>query len=395
MHAASPAWIVPSRHERTLRSHRRRCARPDRPQAAVAGRAAGKLHRADRGGRPARSTRWSRATTTARARTARVRRSGGDGGRRAAAAARSSGRHQGPAAPPPGCRTTWGSPIFRDHVPERDDDMVARHPRRGRRSSWERPTRRNGAPARTRATRSTARREIRSIRKIRGRVVGRLGRRARDRHGAALHRQRHRRLAAQSRGVLRHRRLSAEPRPRAERNPAARLVEPCRRSGRWRAPFRTSACCSPPWCPTTRAIRSRPPSLADGAAARSDFYPVAAGRPLQGPRGVHARLRICADRARRSPRSSPTRPTCSATFSPRPRTQRRTAPAPTRPSRSFARWASSAAHLERVRTRPDDVGPNVRADVEAGLRFTATDVARAEALRTAALSALADFLRLA
>jgi Asp-tRNA(Asn)/Glu-tRNA(Gln) amidotransferase A subunit family amidase len=41
-----------------------------------------------------------------------------------------------------------------------------------------------------------------------------------------------------------------------------------------------------------------------------------------------------------------------------------------------------ANHLERVRTRPNDVGPNVRADVEAGLRFTATDVARAEALRT-------------
>jgi Asp-tRNA(Asn)/Glu-tRNA(Gln) amidotransferase A subunit family amidase len=41
-----------------------------------------------------------------------------------------------------------------------------------------------------------------------------------------------------------------------------------------------------------------------------------------------------------------------------------------------------AAHLEKVRTRPHDVGPNVRKDVEAGLRFTATDVARAEALRT-------------
>jgi len=41
-----------------------------------------------------------------------------------------------------------------------------------------------------------------------------------------------------------------------------------------------------------------------------------------------------------------------------------------------------AAHLERVRTRPLDVGPNVRADVEAGLRFSAVDVARAEALRT-------------
>lgn len=41
-----------------------------------------------------------------------------------------------------------------------------------------------------------------------------------------------------------------------------------------------------------------------------------------------------------------------------------------------------ANHLEKVRTRPQDVGPNVRTDVEAGLRFTATDVARAEVLRT-------------
>ncbi len=41
-----------------------------------------------------------------------------------------------------------------------------------------------------------------------------------------------------------------------------------------------------------------------------------------------------------------------------------------------------AGHLERVQTRPHDVGPNVRADVEAGLRFSANDVARAETLRT-------------
>ena len=37
-----------------------------------------------------------------------------------------------------------------------------------------------------------------------------------------------------------------------------------------------------------------------------------------------------------------------------------------------------ANHLERVRTRPQDVGPNVHADVEAGLRLTAADVAHAE-----------------
>jgi len=42
-----------------------------------------------------------------------------------------------------------------------------------------------------------------------------------------------------------------------------------------------------------------------------------------------------------------------------------------------------AAHLDRVRTRPDEVGPNVRANVEEGLRYTAADVARAQLLQTA------------
>lgn len=42
-----------------------------------------------------------------------------------------------------------------------------------------------------------------------------------------------------------------------------------------------------------------------------------------------------------------------------------------------------ASHLERVRTRPQDIGPNVRANVEEGLRYTATDVARAHSLQTA------------
>ena len=42
-----------------------------------------------------------------------------------------------------------------------------------------------------------------------------------------------------------------------------------------------------------------------------------------------------------------------------------------------------AGHAEKVRTRPQDVGPNVRANVEEGLRYTAADVARAQALQTA------------
>lgn len=41
-----------------------------------------------------------------------------------------------------------------------------------------------------------------------------------------------------------------------------------------------------------------------------------------------------------------------------------------------------ASHLEKFRTRPHDVGPNVRANVEEGLRYTAEDVARASVMQT-------------
>ena len=45
--------------------------------------------------------------------------------------------------------------------------------------------------------------------------------------------------------------------------------------------------------------------------------------------------------------------------------------------------AMLASHLEKVQTRPQDVGPNVRANIAEGLRYTAADVARAHALQTA------------
>ncbi|HET6182729.1 MAG TPA: amidase family protein [Acetobacteraceae bacterium] len=50
-----------------------------------------------------------------------------------------------------------------------------------------------------------------------------------------------------------------------------------------------------------------------------------------------------------------------------------------------------ATHLEKVRTRPQDVGPNVRANVEEGLRYSATDVARAHAAQTALYRRWQDF----
>ncbi|MDE2005232.1 MAG: amidase [Rhodospirillales bacterium] len=41
-----------------------------------------------------------------------------------------------------------------------------------------------------------------------------------------------------------------------------------------------------------------------------------------------------------------------------------------------------SAHADKVRTHPDQVGPNVRANVEEGLRYSAADVARAMVLQT-------------
>jgi Asp-tRNA(Asn)/Glu-tRNA(Gln) amidotransferase A subunit family amidase len=52
-----------------------------------------------------------------------------------------------------------------------------------------------------------------------------------------------------------------------------------------------------------------------------------------------------------------------------------------------------ASHLEELRTRPQDVGPNVRANVEEGLRYTASDVAHAELQQTLLYRRWQDFFR--
>jgi amidase len=52
-----------------------------------------------------------------------------------------------------------------------------------------------------------------------------------------------------------------------------------------------------------------------------------------------------------------------------------------------------ASHTEEVRTRPQDVGPNVRANVEEGQRYSAADVARAQSLQTTLYRRWQDFFR--
>ena len=108
-----------------------------------------------------------------------------------------------------GLLTTYGSPLYRDFVPERDSAMVARvraagadrrgqDQRAGIRRRREQPQRRLGRD----------RQSIRSDAQC-GRLVGRLCRRARVRHAAAVHGLGYRRLAAHSRRDMRRRRLSA------------------------------------------------------------------------------------------------------------------------------------------------------------------------------------------
>jgi amidase len=52
-----------------------------------------------------------------------------------------------------------------------------------------------------------------------------------------------------------------------------------------------------------------------------------------------------------------------------------------------------ATHADKVRNRPQDVGPNVRANVDEGLRYTAADVARAQVLQTVLYRSWQDFFR--
>lgn len=52
-----------------------------------------------------------------------------------------------------------------------------------------------------------------------------------------------------------------------------------------------------------------------------------------------------------------------------------------------------SAHQDKVLTRPQDVGPNVRANVAEGLRYTAADVARAMTLQTAIYRRWQGFFR--
>ena len=52
-----------------------------------------------------------------------------------------------------------------------------------------------------------------------------------------------------------------------------------------------------------------------------------------------------------------------------------------------------ASHLERYRTRPDECGPSLKANVEEGLAYTLEDHARAHAAQTRIYRSFQDFFR--
>ncbi len=68
--------------------------------------------------------------------------------------------------------------------------------------------------------------------------------------------------------------------------------------------------------------------------------------------------------------------------SPGPTTRHPIAPARDEAFEVLRALAFLAGHLEKVRQTPDMVGPNVRANVEEGLRYNAEDIARGFSLQT-------------
>ena len=122
-----------------------------------------------------------------------------------------------------GLRTTYGSVLFRDHVPAQDQLIVQAARQAGAIVLGKTNTPEWGAGANTRnAVYGATGNPFDPMRSAAG-SVRRLRGGAGDGNGAARHRIRHGRLAAQPGGVLRHRRLPAHAGPGAERKAAARL----------------------------------------------------------------------------------------------------------------------------------------------------------------------------
>ena len=167
-----------------------------------------------------------------------------------------------------GLRTTYGSPLFRDHVPAEDERRRRRGP--GRRRHRPRQDQHAGVRRRRQHAQRRLRRDRQPVRPaaILRRLVRRVGGGAGHRHGADLHRLRHRRLAAQSRRRSAASSASAPRRAWSPATSAASAGATCRCSARWRAPSPTLCLhAGARSCRTTAATRWRPRCMAPRSAA--------------------------------------------------------------------------------------------------------------------------------
>ena len=156
-----------------------------------------------------------------------------------------------------GMRTTYGSPIYRDHVPTEDTLMVARLRRAGAIVIGKTNTPEFGAGSQTFNPVFGATRNPYDPRAHAGRQQRRRGRRGRQRHGPVRRRVGSRREHPQPRVVLQPRRAAHR-----RRGACRRCRRPTRGTrwaswGRWRAASRTRPCCCAPWPAPTRARRCR------------------------------------------------------------------------------------------------------------------------------------------
>ncbi len=362
-------------------------------QAAVPGRAAA---RAASGG----SRRWTTRSTPSRRATS----SGPRGGGAAAEQAVMRGEPLPPLHGLPvaikdledaeGLVNSQGSPIYRDDVSPRDQRSVAAVRARG--GDHRRQVERAGVRRRREQPQPGLWRDRQSVRsdQERGRVVGRVGGGAGLRHGADRHRVGHGRQLAQPGGVQRHRRLPAHARPGRRREARSSAGRRCRVLGPMARTVPDAALLLSRHGERRQAGSAGDARSMGGAVRRpEDFYPlpeldlvVAAGR-------AHAGFRPGADRAahrrgvRREDGPVPRRVRPGGGHAPglhRRRTSR---------SRCCARSATRPSTPSSMRTRPEDLGPNIHANYEEALRYSAVDVgARAEDADRA-LPALAGVLR--
>ena len=250
------------------------------------------------------------------------------------------------------------------------------------RSSSARPTRRNSAPARTRATRSMARPAIRSTRRVGRRLLGRLGGGARHRDGADLLRLRHRRLAAQSRPRSPASSASARRRAWSPTSGAGSAGTSCSVAG----PMARTVPDLLPAALRHGQRRCARPAGDDGAwphdAPAGDDFAVPARVDL-------SRLRVAAPDFGFAPteRASPRCSRQDRAVPPRlrrgPRTPRRTAPAPTRRSRCCAPWSSWPPSREGAQPARRMSGRTCAPMSRKACATRAQDVARAQSLQTA------------